>query len=93
MNYAQWLACCPIRRWRMAQRPPWSAARLAREANIGRMTLYTWEHGRMMPKIDTWMLIQAVTNLSALEYLRWYEQNPDTDGENHHDDTEIETPA
>lgn len=77
MTHDEWLEACPLRRWRKQQSPPWSRGKLAEAAGIARMTIYYWEHGKFMPRIDTWELVQYVTHVTPRQYTQWFKEKPE----------------
>jgi hypothetical protein len=67
-----WLACCPLRRWRLRQTPEWGRLRLARTLGVSKWAVILWELGRRKSTEDRWQEVYRLTGITWNEWEEWY---------------------
>ena len=72
-----WQEQNPLRLWRLRQHPEgWSRALLARQLKVSHTAVGTWETGKRLPMVDAVAKIEALTGISATQWMQWYEKRP-----------------
>ena len=72
-----WLEENPLRRWRIKQPPEgWNRSVLARQLGVSHTAVASWETGKRLPVIDAFAKIEALTCISAKDWMEWYNQKP-----------------
>jgi transcriptional regulator with XRE-family HTH domain len=67
-------------RWRLAQPPEgWNRSVLARKLGVSHTAVGSWESGKRLPVVDTFAKIEALTNITAIQWMEWYERKPTED--------------
>ena len=67
----------PLKRWRLAQPPEgWNRSVLARKLGVSHTAVGSWESGKRLPVVDTFAKIEALTSITAVQWMEWYEHKP-----------------
>ena len=73
-----WREQNPLRKWREAQPPEgWKRAVLARQLGVSHTAVASWENGRRLPMVDAFAKIEALTGISATQWMKWYHLRPE----------------
>ncbi len=70
----------PLKQWRLAQPPEgWNRSVLAMKLGVSHTAVGSWENGKRLPVVDTFSKIEALTNISTVQWMEWYEHKPSAD--------------
>jgi len=72
-----WQEQNPLRLWRLSQHPEgWSQSLLARQLKVSHTAVGMWETGKRLPMVDAVAKIEALTGISATQWMQWYDKRP-----------------
>jgi ribosome-binding protein aMBF1 (putative translation factor) len=72
-----WLDENPLKRWRLAQPPEgWNRSVLARKLGVSHTAVGSWETGKRLPIVDTFSKIEALTSITSIQWMEWYQHKP-----------------
>jgi DNA-binding XRE family transcriptional regulator len=67
----------PLKRWRLAQPPEgWNRSVMARKLGVSHTAVGSWESGKRLPVVDTFSKIEALTSITTVQWMEWYEHKP-----------------
>ena len=67
----------PLKRWRLSQPPEgWNRSVLARKLGVSHTAVASWESGKRLPVVDTFAKIEAMTGITTIQWMDWFERKP-----------------
>jgi ribosome-binding protein aMBF1 (putative translation factor) len=67
----------PLRLWRQRQPPEgWTRSLLARQLGVSHTAVGSWETGKRLPVVDAFAKVEALTGISATQWMEWYNSKP-----------------